>query len=75
MNAKRKRSIGERLERNGHLRVTTTSDAVELWRICVWCNRREADTKGVACSAPDGDGHLFRLSPHVPAQRIEGNHD
>lgn len=49
--------------------VTTTGEAVEMWRVCVWCNQREQDIKSRACSAPDGDGHLFRLAPHVPDSR------
>lgn len=49
--------------KGGAPHVTTTREGVEMRRTCVWCNCWEADAKGLTCSAPDGDGHLFRLAP------------
>jgi hypothetical protein len=45
--------------------VTTTSPAVEMRRLCVWCNGWERDPNLGSCCSPDGDGHLFRLAPYT----------
>lgn len=48
------------------LYVNTTSKEIALRRVCVWCNQLEHEITSPQCTAPDREGHLFRLSPHVP---------
>ena len=48
--------------------VATVRDGVELRSQCVWCNEWLQDITSGACSAPDGDGHLFRLAPYTSAK-------
>ncbi len=45
--------------------VSTMHEAVEMRRLCVWCNGWERDPNLGSCCAPDGDGHLFRLAPYT----------
>lgn len=49
--------------------VTTTDKAVEMRRICVWCNLWEREARDQQCQ--DVEGHLFRLAP-VTADSREG---